>query len=58
MADSLVVGTKVKEAVHKAKAKMSEDFLKALNKKVEELIKAAVKRAKSNGRITVRGYDL
>ena len=50
----------VKSAV-RAKLKgmrASEDFFKALDKAVEALIASAVKRAKANGRKTVRGHDV
>lgn len=37
---------------------VSSDFAEELNKKVEELIKAACKRAEANARRTVMGKDL
>jgi len=58
MAELLVFGSRVKEIIKKNKMNMSGDFTKALSKKVEELVKDAIKRAKSNGRKTVRPYDL
>ncbi len=36
----------------------SPDFFKALNKKIEVLVKDAITRATKNGRKTLRGYDL
>ncbi len=53
-----VVASKVKELVKKEEMNMSSDFAEALSKKIEELVAAAVKRAKGNGRKTVRAIDL
>jgi histone H3/H4 len=53
---ALVVRSKVREVVKNMR--ISEDFFKALDKKVEQLIKEAVNRAKGNGRATLRSYDL
>ena len=58
MAELLVFGSRAREIIKKSKMNMSGDFTKALSKKVEELIKNAVQRAKANGRKTVRPYDL
>ena len=58
MAELLVFGSRVKEIIKKSKMNMSGDFTSALSKKVEQLVKEAVQRAKSNGRKTVRPYDL
>jgi len=38
--------------------RISDDFFDALNKKVVDLIKEAVKRAEANGRKTLRGADV
>ncbi|MCD6371218.1 MAG: DUF1931 domain-containing protein [Candidatus Aenigmarchaeota archaeon] len=50
----------VKSAVRKLikGMRVSGDFFKALDKKIAELVKGATKRAKANGRKTLRGYDL
>jgi histone H3/H4 len=50
----------VKSAVRKQMKNMraSSDFFKALDKCVACCISEAMGRAKSNGRKTVRGYDL
>jgi len=50
----------VKSAVRKLMRGMrvSPDFFKALDKKVADLVKEAINRAKKNGRKTLRGYDL
>ena len=54
---SYVVGTKVKEALKKAGCMTAGDATDALNASVEAQIAAAAKRAKANGRKTVRGSD-
>jgi len=58
MADSVVVTSKVKEAVKAHDLRMSGDVPDALNAKVKEMLAAAAKRAKDNGRGTLRPYDL
>lgn len=58
MADSVVVTSKVKEAVKAQDLRMSGDVPDELNRKVTEMIRAAAKRAKDNGRGTLRPYDL
>lgn len=57
---SLVIKAKIKEyAKHDDKVlNVSGDFAEALNKKVEELVRDAAKRAKENGRNTVMPKDL
>lgn len=54
---ALVVKSAVREVVG-GKMRISDSFFEALNKKVEALIKDAMKRAKENGRNTLRGYDV
>ncbi len=58
MADSLVVGSKVKEAVKAAGCNTAGDLVDALSNKVAKLIKEAAERAKANGRKTVRAVDI
>lgn len=58
MADSLVVQSKVKEAVKAQGLRMDSSFPDALNAKINKLVEAAAKRAKENGRGTLRPYDL
>lgn len=53
---SLVVRSKVKATIKGMRA--SGDLYDALDKKVEEILKKASVRAKSNGRATVRAQDL
>jgi histone H3/H4 len=58
MADSLVVQSKVKEAVKGLDLRMDSSLPEALNAKIDALLKDAAKRAKENGRGTLRPYDL
>jgi len=53
---SLVVKAKIKEVAKEFN--VSADFADVLDKKAEELIKAACVRAKENGRRTVMAKDL
>lgn len=52
-----IVQSKVRAAVPKG-TRVSPDFFNALDKKVDELIRTAVTRAKGNKRKTLRAYDL
>jgi histone H3/H4 len=54
----VVVGSKMKDAVKAAGCQSSGDLIEAVSNKVHDMIEAAVKRAKENGRATVRPYDL
>ncbi|HET6344440.1 MAG TPA: hypothetical protein VFH51_05880 [Myxococcota bacterium] len=54
----VVVASKVKEAIKEAGCQSSGDLVEAISEKVHEILEAAVERAKSNGRATVRPYDL
>ena len=58
MADILVVQSKVRDEVKKKKANMAGDFPDALSRQVSDMVDRAVKRAKANGRKTVRAADL
>lgn len=58
MADSIVVNSKVREAVKQAGKNMSGELSEALDKKVRLLINDAVSRANENGRATVMAKDL
>lgn len=53
----LIVGSKMKDAIRSAGCNVSGDAIEYLNDKVHAIIADAVKRAKENGRKTVRGYD-
>jgi histone H3/H4 len=58
MADSLIVQSKVKEAVKAQGLRMDSSFPDALNAKIAQMVRQAADRAKSNGRGTIRPYDL
>jgi histone H3/H4 len=55
---NFVVKSMVKEAIAKGKCRSSEDVMDALNSVIGWYIQEAVKRAKANGRQTVRGHDI
>ncbi len=57
MSDSLVVGSKVKEAIKAEGCNTASTALEALSNKATEMVKAAAARAKANGRKTVRAED-
>ena len=57
MADSLVVGSKVKDAIKAQDCNTAGDAVDALSEKVAWYIKKAAERAKANGRKTVRAVD-
>ncbi len=54
----LVVTSAVKDVIKKAEMNTAGDLATALDQKVEALLQAAVARAKSNDRKTVRAGDL
>ncbi len=54
----VVVGSKVKEVVRSAGYRSDGELVQAVSDKVHELLEAAIKRAESNKRGTVRPYDL
>lgn len=54
----LIIASKAKDAVKAAGCQSSGDLVEALSNKVHDILAAAVKRAKENGRATVRPYDL
>ncbi len=54
----VVVTSKVKELIKQEEMNTASDFIAALDTAVEELIKKAAARAKSNDRKTVRAGDL
>lgn len=58
MAETLVVASKVKDAVKSAGMNCGGDFVDALSDSVAAQIKKAASRAKENGRKTVRACDL
>lgn len=58
MADSLIVQSKVKEAVKGLDLRMDSSLPDALNQKIQAMLQEAAKRAKENNRGTLRPYDL
>ncbi|MCF7871526.1 DUF1931 domain-containing protein [Candidatus Woesearchaeota archaeon] len=56
MSDSVVVKSKVKELV--TGYNLASDFADALDEKVKQLVKEAVRRAEGNSRKTVMAKDL
>lgn len=54
----LVVGSKVKDVVRNAGYRSDGELVAAVSEKVHELLEAAIERAGSNKRGTVRPYDL
>ncbi len=57
MGDSLVVGSKVKDAIKAQGCNTAGDAVDALSAIVAGLIAKGAERAKANGRKTVRGLD-
>jgi len=55
MSDLLVVKAKIKDVT---KLNVAGDFAEELSKKVEVLVKDAERRAKDNGRATLKARDL
>lgn len=58
MADSLIVQSKIKEAVKGLDLRMDSSLPDALNDKIDTLLKEAAERARNNNRGTLRPYDL
>ena len=58
MADSIIVQSKVREAIKALDLRTDSNVVDALNDKVNAMLKDAAARAKSNGRVTLRPYDL
>lgn len=54
---SAVVATRVKEMLSKMNLRCGGDFVEALDKAVEEMVKKAASRCKENKRQTVYGCD-
>jgi hypothetical protein len=58
MAESLIVQSKVKEAVKGLELRMDSSLPDALNEKINTMLSEAADRAKNNNRGTLRPYDL
>lgn len=54
----LVVGARIKDAARAQDVRVAGEFPEALNASVNELLSAAINRAKANGRSTLRPQDL
>ncbi|TSC58918.1 MAG: hypothetical protein Greene041619_296 [Candidatus Peregrinibacteria bacterium Greene0416_19] len=55
---SYVVASAIKDLLKKHGMMTAGDFPDAASKYLEAALTMAAKRAKDNGRVTVRGYDL
>jgi len=58
MADSLVVGSKVKAYIKSKNGKTSGELLEELNKVMMMMLDRAVERAQKNKRTTVKAQDV
>lgn len=58
MADSIIVQSKLKEAIKGLDLRMDSNLADALNAKVTAMLKDAANRAKQNGCGTLRPHDL
>ena len=58
MAEILVVQSKVRDVVRKAKLRLSGDAVSEISKNVEWLLKKAGDRAKANKRQTIKASDI
>jgi hypothetical protein len=56
--DSVVIASKLKEAVRSHDIRMASDFVHAVSEQVHDLVEKAVNRARANRRGTVRPEDL
>ena len=56
--DILVVASKVKDYIKSKGCQTAGDSIEALSKKVACKLDKAIARAKENGRVTVKPYDL
>lgn len=54
----LVVASKVKEYIKASGLQSSSEVIPALSERIYDILDAAMERTKSNGRATVRPYDL
>ncbi len=58
MARAYAVTARVKELMKEQDMRMSAETLEAVNVLIEEALRKAIKRAKANGRKTVKPEDL
>lgn len=55
---TLIVVSKVKDAVKAAEMRSGDDFVEGVNAQVHLIIAAAVARCKANGRQTLKAEDI
>lgn len=56
--EMLLVVSKVKDAVKAHDMRSGDEFIQELNETFHKLIEASVKRAKGNGRATLKAEDI
>ena len=56
--DILVVASKVKDYIKGKGGQTAAEVIEALSKKVACSLDKAINRAKENGRVTIKAYDL
>lgn len=56
--ETLVVVSKVKEAVKELGMRSGDDFIDGVNEQVHLIVKAAVARCKANNRQTLKAEDI
>lgn len=56
--ETLIVVSKVKDVIKEHEMRSGEDFIAALSEMNHKVIKAAVDRAKANGRATLKAEDI
>lgn len=56
--EMLLVVSKVKEAIKTHEMRSGDEFLQELNECIHKVIEASVKRAKGNGRATLKAEDI
>jgi len=57
MAEILVVASKVKKVIKEQGLRTSPDYLDALSKKVEEMVKASTEKVKAEGKKKTLGAE-
>jgi histone H3/H4 len=58
MAKSYVVASRIQQLAGRQKMRLSGKAINIIDSRIEELMKAAIMRAKGNGRKTIMPYDL
>ncbi|OGS21531.1 MAG: hypothetical protein A2252_07235 [Elusimicrobia bacterium RIFOXYA2_FULL_39_19] len=57
MADILVVASKIKKVVKETGLRSGSDYIEALSKRVEEMIKASTEKVKTEGKKKTLGAE-